>query len=103
MIGIGTWECKVDTMFFKGTAQVKIFDNNGEYGFDVIIPDFDVPDITVLSVEEDGNDIDAVVQTSLLPGKDINLSVSIDGDDITGFLKIPFVGKVKLKDGHRIA
>ena len=49
------------------------------------------------------NDIDAVVQTSLLPGKDINLSVSIDGDDITGFLKIPFVGKVKLKDGHRIA
>lgn len=102
MIGLGTWECRVSTMFYKGTARVKVFDNNGEYGFEIYVPDFEVPDIKLISAEEDGNHVDAVVQVSLLPGKNINLSVDFDGDIITGFVKVPMLGKITLKDGHRV-
>lgn len=102
MIGLGTWECRIDTLFFKGTVKLKVFDDNGSYGFDVIIPDFKVPDITVKEIEEDGNEITATVCTSILPGKDITVYADIDGDTLNGFVKAPFVGKVKLKDCRRI-
>lgn len=102
MIGLGKWACSVSTMFFSGEVKIDIFDNNGEYGFNLNIPGVDIPDITVKEVEEDGNTINAVVQTSLLAGKDINLTAIFEGDTIDGFIKIPFLGKVKFKDGHRI-
>ena len=103
MIGLGTWACNVNTMFFSGEAKIKIFDNNGCYGFELEVPGVTVPDITIKSVEEDDDTITAVVQTSLLPEKDIDLTVTFDGDEFDGFVKIPFLGKVKFKDGHRVA
>lgn len=103
MIGLGKWACNVNTMFFSGEVKINIFDNNGSYGFELDIPGIQIPDITVKSVEEDGDTINAVAQTSLLPGKDVELTVTFDGDDFDGFLKIPFIGKVKFRDGHRIA
>ena len=103
MIGLGKWACNVNTMFFSGEVKFTIFDNNGTYGFDLDIPGIQVPDVTVKEVKEDDDTIEAVVQTSLLPGKDIELVVTVDGDEFDGFLKIPFIGKVKFKDGHRIA
>lgn len=103
MIGLGTWGCRVDTMFFKGPAEIKVFEENGQYAFDLNVPGVEIPDITIISVEEDGDTLNAVVQTSLLPNKDIDLCVTFEDDIVTGFLKIPFIGKVKLKDGHRIA
>ena len=102
MIGLGTWACNVNTMFFSGEAKIKIFDNNGCYGFELEVPGVTVPDITIKSVEEDDDTITAVVQTSLLPEKDIDLTVTFDGDEFDGFVKIPFLGKVKFKDGHRV-
>ncbi len=103
MIGLGKWACSVNTMFFSGEVKFTVFDNNGEYGFELDIPGIQIPDITIKSVEEDDDTINAVVQTSLLPGKDIELNASFDDDEFDGFLKIPFIGKVKFKDGHRIA
>ena len=103
MLGLGKWACNVNTMFFSGEVKINIFDNNGEYGFEIDIPGIQVPDITVKSVEEDDDTVNAVVQTSLLPGKDIEMTVTFDEDEFDGFLKIPFIGKVKFKDGHRIA
>ncbi|MBQ2848149.1 MAG: hypothetical protein IJO03_07075 [Clostridia bacterium] len=103
MIGLGKWACNVNTMFFSGEVKLDVFDNNGSYGFNVDIPGVQIPDITVKSVEEDDDTVNAVVETSLLPGKDIELTVTFDGDEFDGFLKIPFIGKVKFKDGHRIA
>jgi len=102
MIGLGKWACTVNTMFFSGEVKLKVFDNNGSYGFEIDLPGVDVPDIEIKEVDEDGDTINAVVGTSLLPGKDINLTVTFDGDDFDGFVKIPFIGKVKFKDGHRI-
>ncbi len=103
MIGLGKWACNVNTMFFTGEAKIKVFDDNGKYGFELDVPGVTVPDITVKELEEDGDTINATVQTGLLPGKDIELTITFVGDEFDGFLKIPFLGKVKFKDGHRIA
>ncbi len=103
MIGLGKWACNVNTMFYSGEVKIEIFDNNGEYGFKLDVPDFQVPDVTVKECVEDGDSVEAKVQTSLLPGKEIEISVEFDGDEFTGFVKIPFIGKIKLKDGHKIA
>ncbi len=102
MIGLGKWACTVNTMFFSGEVKIKVFDDNGKYGFELDMPEIKVPDIDIKSVEEDDDTIYAVAQTSLLPGKDVELTITFDGDTFDGFLKIPFLGKVKFKDGHRI-
>ena len=103
MIGLGKWACNVNTMFFSGEVKINVFDNNGEYGFELDIPGIDIPDIEIKSVEEDDDSIVAIAGTSLLPGKDIELNITFDGDEFDCFLKIPVIGKVKFKDGHRIA
>ena len=102
MLGLGKWACNVNTMFFSGEVKLEVVDNNGEYGFELDLPGVDVPDIEIKKVEEDDDTINATVATSLLPGKDIELSITFDDDTFDGFIKIPFLGKVKLKDGHKI-
>lgn len=103
MIGLGTWSCNVDTMFYKGEVTIKIFDNNGEYDFELDIPDMDIPEITVKDVTEDGNTLTAVANVSLLKDKDIPISLTFENDVLNGFLKVPFIGKIKLKEGKKIA
>ncbi len=103
MIGLGTWQCHVDTMFFKGDATIRIFDNNGEYGLELSIPDIDIPEVEVKEIVEEGNTLNAVARISLLPGKDINVFVEFQEDTFDGYLKVPFIGKIKLKDGKKIA
>lgn len=102
MIGLGKWICNVSSMLFSGEVRFEIFDDNGKYGFNLDIPNFTVPDVDVLSVEEDGNDVTVTVRTSLLPGKDLVLNATFDGDTFEGVLKVPFIGKIKLKDGKRL-
>lgn len=102
MIGLGKWACTVNTMFFSGEVKIKVFDDNGKYGFELDMPDIQTPDINIKSIEEDGDSITAVVQTSLLPDKDIDFFIEFDGDEFDGYIKIPFLGKVKFKDGHRV-
>jgi superfamily I DNA/RNA helicase len=58
--------------------------------------------LSVKEVEEDDDTITATVETSVLPGKDITLVVTIDGDEFDGYIKVPMFGKVKLKNGRRI-
>ena len=48
MIGLGKWICHVDTMFFRGDAHLSLFDNNGEYGFDLSLPDMSIPEVVRL-------------------------------------------------------
>lgn len=102
MIGLGKWSVRVDTMMFRGTATINVFDNNGEYGFELDASGIDIPDVKVSNVVENGNKLDAVATTSALPGKEVPLSLEFNGYEVTGFLKVPFIGKVKLKDGKKI-
>lgn len=102
MVGLGRWACSVNSMFFSGEVKLNVFDDNGKYGFDIDIPGFKVPDIDVKEIIEEDNTISATVQTSVLEGKDVNLFIEFDGDSFEGYIKIPFIGKIKLKNGCRI-
>lgn len=102
MIGLGKWGCKVDTMFFEGEVKFEVIDNNGEYDFKLYVndstPDFEVKSVT----EENGDTIHGIGTTAFLPGKDIEVILTFEGDSFTGVVKVPFLGKIKLKNGYRI-
>lgn len=102
MIGLGKWACNVNSMFFSGEVKFTISDNNGEYDFEIEIPGVDIPDFTLNSIEEDDETLTILAETSLLPGKEAEVVINFDDDTFDGFLKVPFIGKVKFKDGHRI-
>ncbi len=103
MIGLGKWACHVDTMFFKGDVEMTISDNNGQYGFDLKLPGIDIPGYEIKELnEENGDTINAIVNVDMLPGKDISLILTFTDDTVNGLVKVPFLGKIKLKDGKKI-
>lgn len=69
MIGLGKWICHVDTMFFRGDARIRLFDDNGKYGFELTLPDMDIPEVVIKDVTEDGNTLKAIANIDLLPAK----------------------------------
>lgn len=101
MIGLGKWSVCVDTMFFSGEAFFTIKDNNGEYGWELDVPGVDVPEIEIHDIKEDGNTLTATANVDLLPGKDIDITATFEENTFEGLIKIPFIGKIKLKDGKK--
>ncbi len=79
-----------------------IYSTDGEYGFRIDIPDIKAPEIIVKDVEEDEDKITVTAETSLLPGKDVILFLEFDDDTCEGYVKVPLVGKIKLKNGKKI-
>ena len=103
MIGIGSWGVSIDTMMFRGDAVLTISDKGGAYDFAVQVDKIEkIPPYTVESVTEDGNTLTLVITTPLMSGKELGLTLTFDGDTLTGFAKVPLLGKIKLKNGHRI-
>ncbi|MCR5484744.1 MAG: hypothetical protein K6F09_04040 [Clostridiales bacterium] len=102
MIGLGKWLCHVNTMLFRGDAYITIFDDGGKYGFSLDVQGADIPGLNIKDVKEDGNTLTASAETSMLPGKEIPISLTFDGDTVSGTAKIPFIGNIKLKDGKRV-
>ncbi len=101
MVGLGKWACTVDSMFFRGEAVVNILEKDGSYDFELELPGIDIPEYTIKSIEVTEDTLSAVVSVAML-GKDAQLDIDFDDESFTGILKIPFIGKIKLKDGHRI-
>lgn len=97
----GKWSCTVDSMLFRGEATVNIFEKDGAYDFELEISGIDIPEYTVKSVDVSDDHLKAVINIAML-GKDAELDIDFDDDSFAGFLKIPFIGKIKLKNGHRI-
>lgn len=103
MIGIGRWAGHVDTIFFKGDVVIIISDKDGEYNFDLELnADMDIPDFRFYDIVEDGNTLSGKGEVSLLPGKVIEAQLTFEGDTMAGFLKIPYVGKIKIKDCKKV-
>jgi len=103
MLGLGTWEFHVDTMFYRGKVLLIVKEKDGGYDMDIDIVGMDsTPPFAVNSMNIDGNTITGTAQTDLLKGKEIPYSITFDGDAATGFLKIPFMGKINLKNGVRV-
>ena len=103
MIGLGSWSVSIDTMMFRGNAVLTISDKDGAYDFAVQVDKLEkIPPYTIERVTEDGNTLEAVITTPLMSGKELLLSMTFDGDTLTGFAKVPLLGKIKLKNGHRV-
>lgn len=103
MIALGTWSFNVTTMFFKGEAKLRVFDDNGKYGFAVSLPGMDTPDFEIKEIKEEGNTLSGILLTSLLRGKDIPFELTVENEVASGYLKAPYLGKVNLKNGKKVA
>ncbi len=102
VIALGKWGCDVNNMFFKGRVEMTVSDNNGQYGFELVIPGMDIPDYQVKSVTENGSTLSAVVFIPML-GKDVEVTATFTEDSFSGEVKLPIFGKIKLQKGFRIA
>jgi len=101
MIGLGTWKFNVDTMFYKGEALLNITDNGGSYGVNCELKDMDLGMEIVSINEENGDTLNGTATIKLLKGKEVEFSVTFTEDAADGFLKVPFIGKIKLKNGTK--
>lgn len=103
MIGIGKYKADIDHMFFKGEAvfEIKFENNNYEFEIEIDNADFDM-DVTITEFEEYDDTLDAKATVAILPGKEIDIRLTFDDDGCNGYLKIPFVGKIKIKDAIKI-
>lgn len=103
MLGLGNWEFTVDSMLFRGKVKVAVTNEDGAYDVKLDIPGMDkIPPIVIVSIEEKENELCGIAKNSALGDKDIPFSFSFDGEKATGFIKIPIVGKINLKDGRMI-
>ncbi|MBO5895654.1 MAG: hypothetical protein J6Q83_00010 [Clostridia bacterium] len=104
MIGLGKYKADINNMFFKGEAIFELKDNNGKYEIEIELEDKDIemPDINIVDAEEDGNTLTAKATSPEFPGKAVDVSLTFEDEKCNGFLKIPFVGKVKIKDAVKI-
>lgn len=97
------YKAKINNMFFKGDAVFGITYNDGKYGMDIDLEgaEFDMP-VEITEVIEDSETFIAKATTSLLPDRIIDMSLTFEDDKCNGFLKIPFIGKVKIKDAVKL-
>jgi len=104
MPALGKWKFYVDTMFYRGDAILAVFEKeDGDYDVGLEIPGMaNAPEIEVVRMEVDGNTINGAGKTDLLKGKEIPFSATFDGDTASGFIKIPFIGRIKLTNGVRV-
>lgn len=103
MIGLGKWTGDIETSFISGTAIVEITDNNGEYAFSVTVPSLKkLPHFTVYDIKEKGNQLSGKAEIDLMGKMTVDVSVEINEDTFTGYIKVPFFGKIEIKNGKKI-
>ena len=104
MLGIGKYKAQINNMFFKGEAIFELIDNGGKYDIKVELEDkdLDMPEIIIAETSVEDNTLIAKAQSPMFPGKDVDVNLTFEDNKCNGFLKIPFVGKVKIKDAEKI-
>lgn len=104
MLGIGKYKAQINNMFFKGEAIFEFIDNGGKYDLKVELEDKDVdmPEIIIADTSVEDNTLIAKATSPMFPGKDVDVNLTFEDNKCNGFLKIPFVGKVKIKDAEKI-
>jgi len=104
MIGLGKWSYKVSTVFISGDVVLEVSDDNGAYKVEVlsIETESDIPEFRFYDIVEEGNTLTGKGEVSMLPGSKLDLSMTFEGDTMNGFLKVPYVGKVKIKDAKKV-
>lgn len=103
MIGLGKWTGEIQTSMISGNAIVEITDNNGEYDFSVTVPSLKkLPNFRVYDIKEDGNQLSGKAEIDLMGKMIVDVCVEINGDTFTGYIKVPFLGKIEIKNGKKI-
>lgn len=103
MIGLGKWTGDIETSVISGSAVVDIKNNNGEYDFSVSVPSVEkLPDFKVYDIYESGNCLSGKADISLMGKMTLDIAVEINGDTFTGYIKVPFLGKIEIKNGRKI-
>ncbi len=103
MIGLGIWTGEIDTSILSGSATVEIKDNNGEYDFSVTVPSLKkIPNFRVFDIVEEGNMLSGKAEIDLMGKMIVDVCVEINGDTFTGYFKVPFIGKIEIKNGKKI-
>lgn len=103
MIGIGKWTGEIQTSMISGSAIVDIKDNNGEYEFDLTVPSLNkLPDFRVYDIKEEGNCLMGKAEVDFMGKMNVDVFVEINGDTFTGYIKVPFLGKIEIKNGKKI-
>lgn len=103
MIGLGKWTGEIETSMISGSAIVEIRDNNGEYDFSVTVPSLEkLPNFKVYDIVEDGNCLSGKAEIDLMGKMKVDISVEINNDTFTGYIKVPFLGKIEIKNGRKI-
>ena len=75
---------------------------NGAYQFSLEIPDVPVPAYTITSVQKVSSDtLEVHAEIKDLQNREAVLTATFHGDSFDCTVKIPFFGKVKIKDGRR--
>lgn len=97
------YKAKINNMFFKGDAVFGITEENGSYGMEIELDgaDFDMP-VVITEAEVDDNTFMAKATTEILPDKEFDICLTFEDDACNGYLKIPFVGKIKIKDAVKV-
>lgn len=106
MIGIGKWHANVKTKFFTGGVDFEIIDNNGEYKFDIKLPEkFKGVSYEYFDVKEKGSStITCKGKCSALPKITVNAELKFKGDRAeVKFTAPPMPISIKVKDISRIA
>ncbi len=98
---LGTWSCKIETFIFSGELKMTVLNNGGEYGFQLEVEGMDTPDFEFTSIEENGSNVKATVYVPAVK-REAELDITFDGDRLNGTIKVPMLGKIKLKDGKKI-
>lgn len=103
MFNTGKYKTYVDQMFYKGYAifEIEGDDNNYELEIELENVDFEM-DVKIVEAEILDNTFIAKATVGILPGKTIDVNLTFEDDKCNGFLKIPFVGKVKIKDAVKL-
>ena len=102
MLGTGTWQLKISNMFYNGDITLRVFDDGGKYGFELISPKVTAPDIDIKELSTNGNHLSAVVTARELRGKEAAIELDFTDDSVTGFAKGPLIGRAEIKEGKRI-
>lgn len=97
------YRAKINNMFFKGDAVFGITYTDEKYGMEIDLEgaEFEMP-VEIVEAEVEDTTLIAKATTPLLPDKIIDVTLTFEDDKCNGFLKIPFIGKIKIKDAIKI-
>lgn len=104
MIGIGKWYANVKTKFFTGGVNFEIIDNNGEYAFDIKLPEkFKGLEYKYFDIVEKGNVLTCKGKCSAFPKITVRAELKFNGDKAEiKFTAPPVPGTIKVKDVSKV-